>query len=239
MHEPLSDRDRDLHSDLDRDRHPDPFRLATLDALRTVYRQPSQVVIDKERTAIDPATQQFLERCRFAVVGTFDADGNPDTSPRGGDSGFVRVLDQHHIAVADLGGNNRLDTLQNIVASGRVAFVFVMPGKSETVRVNGDAWITTDPDVLARFELPRTPKTAIVCAIQTTYVHCAKAFHRSGMWDPTVWSELADAPDGADILSCQLDAQFTPQDLRGFLDEDYDAALAFERSSETVGETAD
>ncbi|MGD9999123.1 MAG: MSMEG_1061 family FMN-dependent PPOX-type flavoprotein [Ilumatobacteraceae bacterium] len=210
----------------------DPFRLATPDALRTVYRQPSQIVIDKERPRLDAATQRFLERCRFAIVGTFDADGNPDTSPRGGESGFVRVLDDQHLAMADLGGNNRLDTLQNIVESGRVAFIFVMPGKSETVRVNGDAWITTDPDVLSRFGLPRTPKSAIVCAVHTTYIHCAKAFHRSGMWDPDVWASLADAPDGADILSCQLDEQFSATDLRGLLDEDYDKDLAFERTPE-------
>ena len=103
--------------------------------------------------------------------------------------------------MADLGGNNRLDTMQNIVASDRIAFVFVVPGQSETVRVNGEAWITTEPEVLDRFQLPRLPKAAIVTQVQTTYMHCAKAIHRSGMWDPNVWAELADTPDGAAIIS--------------------------------------
>jgi PPOX class probable FMN-dependent enzyme len=210
----------------------DPYRLDTLDALRSVYRAPAQATVDKERPAIDPTTKQFLERCRFAVVGTFDADGNPDTSPRGGESGFIRVLDEHHIAMADLGGNNRLDTLENIVATHRIAFMFVVPGQSETVRVNGEAWVTTDPAVLAAFELPRLPKAAVITKVQTTYIHCAKAFHRGGMWDPNVWSELSDTPDAAAIISCQLDNAFSPEQLRGWLDDDYIASLAHERTPE-------
>lgn len=210
----------------------DPHRLDSLESLRAIYRYPAQAIVEKERPTIDEATKQFLERCRFAVVGTFDADGNADTSPRGGDSGFIRVLDPQHVAMADLGGNNRLDTLQNIVASGRIAFVFVVPGQSETVRVNGEAWVTTDPEILARFQLPRVPKAAIVTKVQTTYMHCAKAFHRSGMWDPNVWSELADTPDGAAIISCQLANEYTPEQLRTWLDDDYVSALAAERTPE-------
>lgn len=208
----------------------DQHRVDTLEALRTLYRDPAEATVNKERPTIDPVTQQFLERCRFAVVGTFDADGNPDTSPRGGDSGFVRVIDEQHIAIADLGGNNRLDTLQNIVATNRVGLIFVVPGQSETVRVNGTAWITTDPDVLGMFQLPRIPKTAIVVQVQTTYIHCAKAFHRSGMWDPQAWAELAATPDGAAILSCQLGNAVAAEKLRSWLDDDYTVLLAHERT---------
>jgi PPOX class probable FMN-dependent enzyme len=210
----------------------DQHRIDTLESLRAIYRNPSPATVDKERPTIDGTTKQFLERCRFAVVGTFDADGNADTSPRGGESGFIRVLDEHHVAMADLGGNNRLDTLQNIIASHRIAFVFVVPGQSETVRINGEAWISTDPEILARFQLPRLPKAAIVTKVQTTYIHCAKAFHRSGMWDPNAWAELADTPDGAAIFSCQLDDKFTPEQMRGWLDDDYAATLSYERTPE-------
>lgn len=208
----------------------DQHRVDSIEALRTLYRDPAEATVNKERPTIDPVTQQFLEHCRFAVVGTFDADGNPDTSPRGGDAGFVRVIDPQHIAIADLGGNNRLDTLQNIVATNRIGLMFVVPGQSETVRVNGTAWITTDPGVLALFHLPRTPKAAIVVQVQTTYIHCAKAFHRSGMWDPQVWAELAEAPDGAAILSCQLGDGISTETLRGWLDDDYTASLNHERT---------
>lgn len=207
----------------------DAHRIRTLDQLREHYRQPAALTLNKERPAIDDASRQFIERSRFAVVGTFDAAGNPDVSPRGGHSGYVRVLDPTHLAMADLGGNNRLDTLQNVVDTGRAAFVFVVPGQSETVRVNGRAWVSVDPELLAGFTLPRVPKSAVVVEVETTYVHCAKAFHRGGVWDPDVWATLADTPDGAAILSCQVVAEGTPDQLRVWLDESYVEDLAAER----------
>lgn len=208
----------------------DQHRVDTIEALRVLYRHPAEATANKERPTIDPVMRQFLEHSRFAVVGTFDADGNADASPRGGESGFIRVIDEHHIAIADLGGNNRLDTLQNIIATRRVGLIFVVPGQSETVRINGDAWITTDPDVLSMFQQARVPKTAIVVHVQTTYIHCAKAFHRSGMWDPNVWADLASTPDGAAIFSCQLGGGVTTEQMRGWLDDDYTASLTHERT---------
>jgi uncharacterized protein len=204
----------------------DAHRIQTVEQLREVYRPPSKVAATKDRMVIDDASRAFLERSRFAVIGTFDADGNADTSPRGGPSGFVRVLDEGHLAVADLGGNNRLDTLQNIVTTGRIGCVFIVPGQSETVRVNGAAWVSTDPELLAGFALPKAPKSAIVIALDTTFVHCAKAFMRGGMWDPDAWADLADTPDGAAILSCQAVADASPTQMREWLDEGYAQQLA-------------
>jgi uncharacterized protein len=207
----------------------DDQRIRTVTELREHYREPSRLTANKERPTIDAVSRAFIERSRFSVIGTFDADGNPDVSPRGGTSGYVRVLDEEHIAIADLGGNNRLDTLQNIVATARAGCVFIVPGHSETVRVNGEAWVTTDPALLEIFELPRVPKAAIVVRVHTTYVHCAKAFLRSGMWDPAVWAELADVPDGASILHCQAVTDGSADDVRGWLDESYLQDLADER----------
>ncbi|MGB8860148.1 MAG: MSMEG_1061 family FMN-dependent PPOX-type flavoprotein [Ilumatobacteraceae bacterium] len=207
----------------------DPHRIGSVEALRTLYREPSQLVVDKVRTSLDEATTAFVDACRFAVLATEGADGLPDASPRGGPSGFIRALDEQRVAIADLGGNNRLDTLQNVVRNGRLGLILVMPGRGETVRINGTAWVTTDPDVLAEFELPKPPKTALVLQVATTFVHCAKAFLRSGMWQPEVWAELADAPDGATILSCQRVADLDADTLRGLLVEGYAAELAEER----------
>ena len=111
--------------------------IDSLEVLREVYRQPHAAVVKKERPTLDEASKRFIELSRFAVVGTFDSQGRADTSPRGGESGYVRVIDDTHLAMADLGGNNRLDTLQNIIDTGRVGLIFVVPGQSETVRVNG------------------------------------------------------------------------------------------------------
>jgi PPOX class probable FMN-dependent enzyme len=204
--------------------------IDSLDGLRTLYRQPTALVVNKERPVLDEASQQFVNRCRFAAVGTFDAHGNPDVSPRGGQSGFIRVLDPGHLAIADLGGNNRLDTLQNVIASGRIALMMVVPGQSETVRVNGRAWVSADAELLGGFTLPKVPRTAIVVQVETTYVHCAKAFMRGGMWDADVWAELADTPDGAAILSCQRVADDADAaTVRRLLDDGYVTSLAEER----------
>ncbi len=206
--------------------------ITTVEELRTLYRDPHPVVVQKEKAVIDAASRTFIERATFAAVGTFDADGAADVSPRGGPSGFIQVLDERRLAIADLGGNNRLDTMENILATGQVGILLVHPGKNETVRVNGRAWISRDPDLLARFPLPRTPVTAIGVEVVGTFIHCAKAFMRSGMWDPEVWSSFADAPDGADIIECQTGGAFAASLVRADLDRGYAEALAYERSSD-------
>jgi uncharacterized protein len=213
------------------DPHNDVHRVDTLDVLRTHYRNAHPGTVGKERAQLDDATAAVVARCRFAAIGTFDADGNADVSPRGGPSGFLRVLSPTHLAMADLGGNNRLDTLMNIVATSRVALLLITPGKTETIRLNGSAHVSTDPELLAGFELPKPPKSAIVIRLDTTYMHCAKAFMRSGMWDTDVWAEMADLPDGAAVLASQGvvdDADATRREL----DDSYRAELAREGGAE-------
>ena len=211
---------------------PFPHTVASVEELRTMYREPHPVVVDKEKAVIDEATRTFVERATFAAVGTFDEAGAADVSPRGGPSGFIRVLDERRLLIADLGGNNRLDTLENIIATGQIALLIVHPGKSETVRVNGRACITRDPDLLSGFGLPRTPVTAIGVEVVGTFIHCAKAFMRSGMWDPDTWAALTDAPDAADIIECQTGGAFAAQVVRDDLAGGYAEALAWERSSD-------
>ncbi len=185
------------------DPHNDLHRVDTLEVLRTHYRNAHAGTIGKERPQLDEATTAVAARCRFAAIATFDTDGNADVSPRGGPSGFIKVLSPTHLAIADLGGNNRLDTLMNVVATGRVALLLITPGQTETVRLNGSAHISTNPELLSSFDLPRVPKSAIVFRLETTYMHCAKAFMRSGMWDTDVWAEMADVPDGSAVLASQ------------------------------------
>jgi len=198
-----------------------------------MYRRPSRLVAEKEQPSIDAATAAFIGRAPFVLVGTVGADGTADVSPRGGPSGFVQVLDATHVAIADLSGNNRLDTLENIVSNGQVGLLFMMPGQGETVRLNGAAYLSVDPTILQRFpsEL-KTPKLAIVVEVVGTFVHCAKAMQRSHIWDPESWAALADAPDGAEILSCQnlLPADVTPDMIRADLAAGYEHDLVAERA---------
>lgn len=212
----------------------DDDRIETVAQLRSMYREPSEIAGRKDRPRLDDASRRFIEQSRFMLLGTHGGPGSAggsDVSPRGGPSGFVLALDDTHLAIADLGGNNRLDSMTNIVETGAVGLLFIVPGKGETVRVNGTAWITTSADVLDRFALPRRPKAAIVVRVATTFVHCAKAFLRGGMWDPNAWAELADTPDGAAILVCQGAVDADLMGSRERLDAAYEHELTWERTS--------
>ncbi|MBT8239853.1 MAG: pyridoxamine 5'-phosphate oxidase family protein [Acidimicrobiia bacterium] len=179
--------------------------ITSLNQLRSLYRKPSKRAAQKVTSSIGPETARFISLCPFAVLSTASAKGEVDASPRGGPPGFVQVLDDTHIALPDLGGNNRLDSFENIIENGCAGLLLMIPGKEETVRINGDAHLSTDPNLLGSFikEL-RTPKLALVIRTDEVFGHCAKALRRSGLWEPTSWTALQDAPDLADIYTCQF-----------------------------------
>lgn len=205
-----------------------PDAIASLAELRTLYREPNAAAANKVITRIDEATARFIARCPMVMLATADPDGHCDVSPRGGPPGFVTVLDDRHVALPDLGGNNRLDSLQNVVTTGQAGLLFLVPGKPETVRINGPAWLTTSAEVLDRThpEL-RRPKTALVVGTAELYAHCAKSFRRSGVWDPSTWEALADAPDLAEIYACQFGGRI--DGYRSYLREAYTEGLAGDR----------
>jgi PPOX class probable FMN-dependent enzyme len=206
----------------------DPQSVVTSDdQLAELYRAPSRLVTSKKTSLLDDASRGIVARSPFVLVGTDGADGGLDVSPRGGPPGFVRVLDQHHLAIPDLNGNNLIDSLRAVVASRRAALLIVIPGKDETLRVNGAAWVTTDAKVLDLWagEL-RRPTTAIVIRTDEVFMHCAKAFRRGRVWDPVSWEALADAPDGLDILSAQGLLPANDAATRDFLEQSYVDDLA-------------
>jgi uncharacterized protein len=203
-------------------------RIETVEELRALYREPSQLVKNKLKASLDEVSRRFIERCPFVLVGTMGADGRLDVSPRGGPAGFLRVLSDGAIAIPDLNGNNLIDTLRAVVETGAASLLFVLPGRDETLRVNGPAFVTADPDLLCGFtqEL-RVPKSAIVVETAEVFVHCAKAFRRADVWNPQSWVAFADAPDAADILRCQLDLpDESEQKLRESLERSYAEGLA-------------
>ncbi len=184
--------------------HDDPARdepailaggvVTSEDVLRELYRQPSRLVQHKKYDWIDPATRAFIGASPFLLIATAGADGGVDVSPRGGAPGFVHVLDDRHVAIPDLNGNNLIDSLRAMVATGRAGLLFVVPGLDETVRLNGAAWVTTADAVLDRFaEEIRRPRTVVVVRADEVFVHCAKAFRRGHVWDPATWDALRDA----------------------------------------------
>ncbi len=195
--------------------------------LRTLYRAPGSVVAAKKVGRLDDASAGLIARSPFVLIGTHGADGGLDVSPRGGPPGFVRVLDEHHVAVPDLNGNNLIDSLRAIVATGRAALLVVVPGKDETLRVNGAAWVSTDATVLDRWDGElRRPTTAVVVRTDEVFMHCAKAFRRGRVWDPASWDEFADAPDGLDVLHAQGLVATNDAATRGYLEQGYADDLA-------------
>lgn len=180
-----------------------PGRITSLDQLTAKYREPGPGAAGKVLTEINAGMAEFVDRCTLIVLATTDGAGNIDASPRGGPAGFVRRLDDRHLAIPDLNGNNRLDSLRNVIAHPWVGVLMMVPGKDETLRVNGPAALTDDPDLLAGFTTElRTPKLALVVETAEIYGHCAKAFRRGGAWRPDTWEAGTDAPDLAAMYAC-------------------------------------
>ncbi|MEJ8571776.1 pyridoxamine 5'-phosphate oxidase family protein [Microbaculum marinum] len=180
-------------------------RIDTLESLRAVYGQPSKRVIDKQLSRLDPHCRTFISLSPFCVLATQGADGLGDATPRGEHPGFVAVLNDNTLALPDRPGNNRLDTLSNIIANPAVGILFMIPGFSETLRVNGTADIRDDEDLKARFPINgRLPATVLVVHVREAYLHCAKAFMRSKLWDPSSQVERSRMPPLGQIIKEQI-----------------------------------
>jgi PPOX class probable FMN-dependent enzyme len=149
------------------------------------YRTPNRIPLDKVIDRLDRHCRAFLELSPFATLATADAEGWPDVSPRGGDPGFVKVLDEHTLALPDRQGNNRVDGLRNAVANPRVALMFLVPGIDETLRVFGTATLRA-PEALDvdLTEFGRVPRSVLLVTVRRAYFQCAKSIMRSGLWDP-------------------------------------------------------
>ena len=164
-------------------------------ALRELYGQPGERAVAKEQARLDGPTRAFIARAPFLVMGTAGADGRCDVSPKGDAPGFVHVLDDHHLAVPDRLGNNRLDGLRNVVENGHVALIFFIPGREDTLRVNGRATVSRDEALLDRLAMNgKRPQTALVVEVEQVFMHCARAFKRAGLWDPQRWPDASGVP---------------------------------------------
>jgi uncharacterized protein len=162
----------------------DPHRIADQAALTALYGEPGITSLAKEVATIHPHYRAIIERAPFAVLATV-GPGGLDASPRGDPPGFVVVEDDKTLLMPDRRGNNRIDSLRNILADPRVALLFLIPGIGETLRVNGRATLHTDPALLARFAMDgKLPACVIRIAVETVFFQCARAIKRSKLWDP-------------------------------------------------------
>lgn len=196
--------------------------ISSQDELRTVYREAGGVPLDKVINKLDAHCVDFLAKSPFMVLSTADADGVVDGSPKGGTPGFARVLDDGSVAWPDSAGNNRLDSFENIVRNPSVGLLFMIPGLDETLRVNGTAELVTDPELCSLFSLGTKPAKVVVrVAVEEAYVHCAQAFRRSSLWEPSTWIGDEERPNGVAMLKDHASMTETVDSLQ----ELYDAGL--------------
>ena len=186
--------------------------IDSVEALRRVYSQPKGRAVRKQIDHIDVHCARFIALSPFVVIASSDKEGALDASPRGGTPGFVRVANAHTLLIPDSPGNNRLDTLTNIIATGTAGLLFMIPGVDETLRVNGRARLNDEASMLARFaDEKRTPKLVIEITVIDAYLHCAKAFMRSQLWSPASMLDRAALPTMGEMLSDQTGQPGAPE----------------------------
>ncbi|MET0344616.1 MAG: pyridoxamine 5'-phosphate oxidase family protein [Polyangiales bacterium] len=183
-----------------------PHRLTseTIDdeaGLRALLGEPAPVTVGKIDDKVNALTVQLIASAPFVALATSDAHGRCDVSPRGDPAGFVRVLDARTLLMPERPGNKIADSLRNILSNPHVALLFVIPGVPDTYRVNGRATLTTDAALLAPSAVEgKVPKLGILIDIEEAYTHCAKAFLRSSLWDPTSFVDRDTLPSHGALL---------------------------------------
>jgi uncharacterized protein len=175
--------------------------ITTMDELESMYGEVYPPARVKEIDHVNADYRAFIEKAPFFALATCGPDGL-DCSPRGDPAGFVRVHDEKTLMIPDRRGNNRIDSLRNLIQDPRVALLFLIPGCGETIRVNGRAQITTDPKLCATFTMQgKVPRCVIVVTVERCYFQCAKAIVRSRLWDPASRIDRASLPTSGTILA--------------------------------------
>ncbi len=185
--------------------------IDTLEQLQVLYGVPHERSLRKELTYLSAPYQALVAASPFVVLATHGPDGL-DCSPRGDAPGFARILDEHTLLLPDRPGNNRIDSLRNIIHDPHVALLFLIPGVGESFRVNGRATITLEPELLALCEAQgKLPRSVLRITVDTCYFQCSKAAVRSGLWAADRQVERASLPSAGELLKAVMDPQFDVQ----------------------------
>ncbi|HEY7692503.1 MAG TPA: pyridoxamine 5'-phosphate oxidase family protein [Gaiellaceae bacterium] len=190
--------------------------IAGEEALRSLLGEPSELVRSKVNDRLNDLTRRFVERSPFLCLATSAADGTCDVSPRGDPAGFVKVLDERTLLLPDRPGNKLADSFRNVLENPHVALIFIIPGISDTFRVNGRATIVEDPELLEPCAVEgKVPTLGLRIEVDEAYTHCPKAFLRARLWDPEAYVDRSELPSsgelmrsvGADVDPGQYDAE--------------------------------
>jgi PPOX class probable FMN-dependent enzyme len=200
--------------------------IDSVETLVDLIGEPGQRARDKGRDHLLPVDQDWLRAAPFCVLATADAEGRCDASPKGDPAGWLtHVLDERTIAIAEWPGNRRADGYHNVLANPRVGLLFLIPGRGDTLRVNGRARLVSDAPFLDEMAVRGVrPLLALVVDVEEVFFHCAKAFLRSGLWDPASWDPTGQVPRRAVIAAsvepdgrtvAELDAYYGPSYAEG------------------------
>jgi len=206
------------------------FAITDEGSLRSMFDAQTVLAVHKVQPSLDKYARAFIRRSPFLCIGTQDREGKADVSPRGDPAGFVKILDEHTLAIPDRTGNNRLDSLVNILANPAVGLLFVVPGFDDTLRIGGTASLSTDPEILRGMSVnDRVHKLAILVRVSEVFMHCAKAFRRSHLWDPAYFQDRREMASLSKIILDQTTgAPSDPAAMRKIdddLEEEYKRTL--------------
>ena len=198
-------------------------KVTSLDELRQIIGTPGELVIKKELRQLDDHMRRFIAHSPFVILSTHGSDGRCDASPRGDAPGFVQVLDEQTLLIPDRRGNKRIDSLQNILATGRVGLIFLVPGVGETLRINGRACVIQDEAWLTPLTAQgQRPLVGIAVEAEECYLQCAKALMRSKLWEPHERPNLTSLPSFAQMLVDQTQMpEYDTESMQKLLDGAY------------------
>jgi PPOX class probable FMN-dependent enzyme len=200
-------------------------RVTSVDQIYEINGQPHISIVEKHTSYLTPLIEDFIANSPFFTIATSDAEGNCDVSPKGDAAGVVKVLDPRTLAIPDRPGNRRVDGHRNIVENPHIGLLFFIPNVDETLRINGRCFITQDAELLASMSYQgKVPKLAMIVEIDEVYMHCARAFLRSGLWKPETWPNDDDIPTLAAIMCEQKDLP-PPDETQGKRNEEYRTRL--------------
>ena len=205
--------------------------ISTLEQLRSLYAQPTERAVRKQQDRLDSHCQQWIALSPMLVMATAGSDGAlVDASPRGGKPGFVKVVDERRLWIPDAGGNNRLDSLSNLLTDARIGLLFLIPGMDETLRVNGRAQLRDEAEFTEQFAGENfRPKLVIEVQVQEAYLHCAKALMRSRLWSAEAQVPRNLMPSLNQMVQSQIGMTSEPESQELMVAR-YSALIAAEQS---------
>jgi len=202
----------------------DHHTVTSLEALETLYGQPSKRADLKVNDFLDKHSRAFIKVSTFVVLATCNREMHTDCSPRGDEAGFVHVLDGKTLLLPDRKGNNRTDSLKNIVVNPSVSLLFFVPNVYETFRVNGTAVISVDPVLLSRCVVQEKAPTTVL-TVQEAYIHCSRALHRSNLWNPEVHTAAKNVPSIGTMLEAHTGGEVRAKSYDAYAKENVSETL--------------